>query len=294
MTWAIIADSSCNLRDYTPVTPNCTYAFAPLTLHVGGEEYPDDSDLDVSKLNERVHSEATASSSACPSAGEWADLFRLADNVIVVTLSSNLSGSYDSAQMGRNLVMDEYAREHGGQVIGKNIYILDSRAAGAKLEVMVRLIDRYLTTHPDTTFDEVVSYAKKLESNSQVQFSLRSFDNLVKNGRMPKLVGALASGLSIRMLGTASEQGTIKVIAPTRGDKKTMKKILEVMRSDGYRGGLAYIDHVDNVEGAEELGRAIASEWPQAEVEILPCRGLCSYYAEESGLIIGYEWNGLS
>ncbi len=54
-----------------------------------------------------------------------------------------------------------------------------------------------------------------------MQFSLRSFDNLVKNGRMPKLVGALASGLSIRMLGTASEQGTIKVIAPTRGDKKT-------------------------------------------------------------------------
>ena len=54
MTWAIIADSSCNLRDYTPATPNCTYAFAPLTLHVGGEEYPDDSDLDVSKLNERV------------------------------------------------------------------------------------------------------------------------------------------------------------------------------------------------------------------------------------------------
>lgn len=294
MTWAIIADSSCNLRDYTPATPNCTYAFAPLTLHVGGEEYPDDSDLDVSKLNERVHSEAAASSSACPSAGEWADLFRLADNVIVVTLSSNLSGSYDSAQMGRNLVMDEYAREHGGQIMGKNIYILDSRAAGAKLEVMVRLIDRYLMKHSDATFDEVVSYAKKLESNSQVQFSLRSFDNLVKNGRMPKLVGALASGLSIRMLGTASEQGTIKVIAPTRGDKKTMKKILDVMRSDGYRGGLAYIDHVDNVEGAEELDRAIASEWPQAEVEILPCRGLCSYYAEESGLIIGYEWNGLS
>ena len=294
MTWAIIADSSCNLRDYTPATPNCTYAFAPLTLHVGGEEYPDDSDLDVSKLNERVHSEAAASSSACPSAGEWADLFRLADNVIVVTLSSNLSGSYDSAQMGRNLVMDEYAREHGGQIMGKNIYILDSRAAGAKLEVIVRLIDRYLTTHPDTTFDEVVSYAKRLESNSQVQFSLRSFDNLVKNGRMPKLVGALASGLSIRMLGTASEQGTIKVIAPTRGDKKTIKKILDVMRSDGYRGGMAYIDHVDNAEGAAELGRAIASEWPQAEVEILPCRGLCSYYAEESGLIIGYEWNGLS
>ena len=86
----------------------------------------------------------------------------------------------------------------------------------------------------------------------------------------------LAPSSTCLLYTSASEQGTIKVIAPTRGDKKTMKKILEVMRSDGYRGGLAYIDHVDNVEGAEELGRAIASEWPQAEVEILPCRGLCS------------------
>lgn len=293
MTWAIIADSSCNLRDYAPAAPNCIYAFAPLTIQVGGEEYPDDADLDVSALNARVRLETTAASSACPSAGEWAELFRLADNVIVVTLSSNLSGSFDSAQMGRNLIMDEFAREHGGRIQGKNIHIIDSRAAGAKLEVMVRLIDRYLTMHPDVTFDEVVSYAKRIESNSQVQFSLRSFDNLVKNGRMPKLVGALASNLSIRMLGTASEQGTIKVVAPTRGDKKTIKKIIEVMRSDGYRGGMVYIDHVDNIECAEELHRAIASEWPQAEVEILPCGGLCSYYAEESGLIIGYEWNGL-
>ncbi len=74
----------------------------------------------------------------------------------------------------------------------------------------------------------------------------------------------------------------------------SVKKILDVMRSDGYRGGMAYIDHVDNAEGAEELGRAIASEWPQAEVEIIPSRGLCSFYAEESGLIIGYERIGLS
>ncbi len=294
MTWAIIADSSCNLRDYTPAALNCIYTFAPLTIQVGGEEYVDDADLDVSELNERVHSETSASGSACPSAGEWAELFRLADNVIAVTLSSNISGSYNSAQMGRNLVMDEYAREHDGQILGKNIHIVDSQAAGAKLEIMVRLIDRYLTMHPDAMFEEVVSYANRLKSNSQVQFSLRSFDNLVKNGRMPKLVGALASNLSIRMLGTANEQGAIKVIAPTRGDKKTIGKILEVMRSDGYRGGMAYIDHVDNIEGAEELSRAITSEWPQAEVEILPCRGLCSYYAEKSGLIIGYEWGGLN
>lgn len=292
MKWAIIADSSCNLREYTPTAPDCEYAFAPLKILVSGEEFVDDADLDVTVLNDRVKTETDATSSACPSAGEWAELFRRADNVIAVTISSNLSGSYDAAQMGRNLVIDEYAREHSGMIAGKNIYILDSKAAGGKLEVIVKLIDRYLTNNPNVSFEDVVSFAKRLQDNSQVLFSLSSYDNLIKNGRMPKLVGALASGLSIRMLGTASEQGTIKVLAPTRGDKKTIKKIFDVMRDNGYRGGLVYIDHVDNEKGASDLKRAIEAEWPNAEIEILPCGGLCSYYAEESGIIIGYEWNG--
>lgn len=290
MSWAIIADSSCNLRDYTPVAPHCIFAIAPLKIEVAGEEYIDNSDLDVTELNQRVAAEQSASGSACPSAGEWADLFRLADNVVAITISSNLSGSYDAALMGRNLVVDEYARDHAGIISGKNIFVLDSKAAGGKLEVIVQLIDAYLHDHPDCSFEEVVARAEAIAESSQVQFSLSSFNNLVKNGRMPKLMGALASGLSIRMLGTASPQGTIKVIAPTRGDKKTHAKIIEVMRNDGYRGGLTYIDHVDNKHGAETLKEAITSEWPESEVHIIPCGGLCSYYAEETGLIIGYEW----
>lgn len=292
MTWALIADSSCNLRDYQPSTPNCTYAVAPLKIEVAGDEFIDDAALDVAELNRRVAAEPSASGSSCPSAGEWADLFREADNVIAVTISSNLSGSYDAAQMGRNLVMDEFARAHSGQIAGKNIHVLDSRAAGGKLELIIELLDRYLTNNPSSTFEEVVEYAERLVEHSQVQFSLSSYDNLTKNGRMPKLVGALASGLSIRMLGTASAQGTIKVVAPTRGDRKTYRKIIDVMRSDGFRGGMVYIDHVSNESGAQALCDAIRTEWPDIEVRILPCGGLCSYYAEATGLIIGYEWLG--
>lgn len=290
MSWALIADSSCNLRTYQPTAANCTFALAPLKILVAGEEFVDDAALDVSALNRRVAAESSASGSSCPSAGEWAELFGLADNVIAITISANLSGSFEAAQMGRNLVMDAYARVHDGQIAGKNIFILDSKAAGGKLELIVRLIDRYLTTNPDATFEQVVTYAERLQENSQVLFSLSSYENLTKNGRMPKLVGALASGLSIRMLGTASAQGTIKVVAPTRGDKKTYRKIIDTMRTDGYRGGMVYIDHVFNESGALSLKDAIVSEWPHAEVFVVPCGGLCSYYAEETGLIIGYEW----
>ena len=290
MSWALIADSSCNLRAYQPATADCAFALAPLKIVVAGEEYADDAFLDVAALNHRVAAEPSASGSSCPSAGEWAELFRLADNVIAITISANLSGSFEAAQMGRNLVMDEYARDHDGQIAGKNIFVLDSKAAGGKLELIVQLLDRYLTNNPDATFDQAVSYAEQLQASSQVLFSLSSYENLTKNGRMPKVVGALASGLSIRMLGTASAQGTIKVVAPTRGDKKTYRKIIETMRADGYRGGMVYIDHVFNEDGASALKYAIVSEWHQSEVFVLPCGGLCSYYAEKTGLIIGYEW----
>lgn len=289
MSWAIIADSSCNLRGFHPSAPNCAFAIAPLKIEVAGCEFVDNEQLDVNELNRLVAKEPSASGSACPSAGEWAELFGLADNVIAITISSNLSGSYDAAQMGRTVAMDEYIRSHAGSIEGKNIQVLDSKAAGGPLEIVVRLIDRYLTDNPDSAFSEVSKYAQHVIDSSQVLFSLSSYDNLVKSGRMPKYVGSVASSLSIRVLGMASPQGTIKILAPTHGDKKTYKKIVETMTSDGFHGGMVYIDHVDNAQAAENLSNAILKTWPTSEINIVPCGGLCSYYAERSGLIIGYE-----
>lgn len=288
MSWAIVADSSCNLRSWKPQAPDTTFVSVPLTIHVGGEEFIDDANLDVAELNRAVAQESQASSSSCPSVGVWAEEFRRADNVIAITISANLSGSYEAANTARTMVLDEFMRDHAGIMTGKNIFILNSRATGGKMELIVELLDRYLTTNP--SFDDVVAYLEKLDAASTVVFSLSSFDNLVKNGRMPRLAGSIASKLNIRMLGTASAEGTIKIVGPTRGEKKMYRKTIEVMASDGYHGGLVYIDHVDNEKSANELKALIEAQWPQAEVHILPCGGLCSYYAEESGLIIGYEW----
>ena len=288
MTWCIAFDSSCNLRDYAPVSQSTLIALAPLKVNVGGVEFVDDENLDTDSLLDAMVAESEASSSACPSVGEWSEVFRSADNVIAVTISSNLSGSYDAACTARNIILDDYIREHKGQITGKNIFILDSRAAGGKLEVIIKMIDRYLSE--GHSFNDVVAYAQGLEEHSQVLYSLSSYDNLTKNGRMPKLVGTVASKLNIRMLGTASAEGTIKIVGPTRGEKKTYRKITDTMEADGFNGGMVYIDHVRNPEGAQSLADAILARWETADVQIIPCGGLCSYYAEESGLIIGYEW----
>lgn len=281
MSWAIIADSSCNLRDYTPQAPDTLYAYAPLKINVGGTEYSDDASLDVAELNRRVAEEKSASSSACPSAGEWAELFRSAENVIAITISANLSGSFEAASMARDLVQEEG---------GHRIHLVNSRAAGGKLEMLVILLDRYLTVHPEATFEEACAYIDGIEQCSTVLFSLSSYENLTKSGRMPKMAGILANKLSIRVLGTASEEGTIKIVAPTRGQKKMVAKVVQTMEADGYKGGLVCMDHVDNEAGCQEIAAAITAKWPEAEIMIMPCGGLCSYYAEAKGIIIGYDW----
>lgn len=281
MSWAIIADSSCNLRDYTPQAPDTLYAYAPLKINVGGTEYSDDANLDVAELNRRVAEEKSASSSACPSAGEWAELFRSAENVIAITISANLSGSFEAASMARDLVQEEG---------GHRIHLVNSRAAGGKLEMLVILLDRYLTVHPEATFKEACAYIDGIEQCSTVLFSLSSYENLTKSGRMPKMAGILANKLSIRVLGTASEEGTIKIVAPTRGQKKMVAKVVQTMEADGYKGGLVCMDHVDNEAGCQEIAAAITAKWPEAEIMIMPCGGLCSYYAEAKGIIIGYDW----
>lgn len=282
MSWAIIADSSCNLRSYTPTSPKCSFALAPLKIELAGKEYVDDEHLDVDDLNRRIAASNEQSGSACPSVGEWSELFNSAENVIALTISSSLSGSYDAAVMAREMVLEN------PNSIAKHICVVDSKLAGGPLEIAVMRIDRYLTNNPQASFDEVSAYAEALLENSQVLFSLSSYQNLTKSGRMPKLVGALASSLSIRMLGTATPEGTIKVVGPTRGDKKTFAKIIDVMSSDGCTGGLISIDHVGNADGAARLRDTMLTVWPDAEIVIMPCGGLCSYYAEQTGLIIGY------
>ena len=88
------------------------YRVAPLKINIAGREYVDDASLDVAELNRLIIEETAASSSSCPSVGEWAELFRSADNVIAITISARLSGSYEAACMARDMVLEEGPAQH--------------------------------------------------------------------------------------------------------------------------------------------------------------------------------------
>lgn len=286
MRWALVSDSSCNLRGYTPTAPDTIYRFAPLKIRVGEHEYIDDETLDTHQLNMAVAAETSASSSSCPNVGEWAELLTLADNTICMPISDGLSGSYEAASTAREMVLEKDP--------GRKIHLINSRAAGGKMDLLMTLFDRYLTNNPSASFEEVCEYCDDLEAHSQILFMLSNYENLSKAGRMPKMAGLIANKLNIRILGTASPEGTIKIVGPTRGEKKMYAKIVDTMASDGFEGGEVFIDHVENLAGAQALGVKIDERWPGSKITIMPCGGLDSYYAEMNGLIIGYGWDAAS
>ena len=172
MSWALISDSSCNLRDWQPTAPHTTFAFAPLKIRVGEREFVDDLTLDVHELNCAVQAESSASSSACPSVGEWTELFRLADKTICMPISEGVSGSYNAAATARDLVLAEEPN--------RQIHLVNSRGAGGKMDLILLLFDRYLASNPDVSFEDACAYFNSLEQNSKILFSLCNYENLAK------------------------------------------------------------------------------------------------------------------
>ena len=132
---------------------------------------------------------------------------------------------------------------------------------------------------------ELANWAQK----GHIMFALASFDNLAKAGRVSRVVGFIAGRLNMRVLGRRTEDGTIDFFFKTRGEARVLAKILEQMDEDGYDGVRpVLISECNNQNAANLLEHGIHAKWPDARVDIVPCSGLCSFYAQDQGVIITY------
>ena len=118
---------------------------------------------------------------------------------------------------------------------------------------------------------------------------LESLKNLANNGRVSKIVAKAAGILGIRMVGKASDVGTLEPLEKCRGEKKALASLLTYLTTLGYEGGKIRISHCMNESAAQTLKEGILSMYPQADIQIRPAGALCSFYAEKGGLLIGFE-----
>lgn len=279
--YGIIADSGCDLKQLTGVDPDkITFSRAPLVLRVGDREYEDVVDLDVKEFMDAVKAYEGPTGTAAPNPQTWYDAFCAADEVFAVTITSSLSGSYNSAVSALKMIQDEDP--------DKKVHIIDSKSAGAELTMIVEKLVELM--EQELPFEEIVEKIEDYQINqAHLLFVLETLDNLVKNGRVSKLKGNMAGLLGIKILGCASEKGTLEVLKNCRGKLTVYKKLIQEMKERGYKGGKVLIGHCFNESKANYIRDGILKEFPDADVRLIETSGLCSYYAQEGGIMMGYE-----
>lgn len=278
MSWLIVADSSINRFHLEDLPQGVSYTTVPLKIRCGDREFVDNAALNTKEMMELLENYNGPSGSACPSPEEWAEKFLQADNSIAITISSQLSGSYNSACTAAQMVLEEHPE--------KKIHVVDSLSIGAEMCFVAERAMELIGQGAD--FETIAHQLDHVKDHVGLQFVLCSFENLVKNGRMSRISGLVAGVLGVRAVGRASEDGKIDMFGKARGETKALAMVMEEMDHSGFQGGKVYIDHVHNPQAAHTLARAISAKWPSSEIQVGMCGGLCSFYAQDQGLILGY------
>ncbi len=271
----IIADSSANITALAGVS----YQSVPMTIRAGERDFIDDETLDPHELLDYLASYSGKSGTACPSLDCWLRAFEGADEIFVLTITSSLSGTCASAMAAR----DVYLQSHPDT----KIHVFDTLSTGPEMQLLAERIAALYAM--GLSFDVICEKAREYLATTHLLFRLKSLHNLAQNGRVSKLTAGAVGILGIQILSTASSEGTIQPVEKCRGEKKTREAMVQHILDAGYRGGKVRIHHAENPDAAGALAASLRERFPEADIEILPCAGLCSYYAERGGVIVGFE-----
>ena len=275
MRYQIVSDSSSNIFHME----GANYTTVPMKIITGEKEYLDNESLDVRGMVDDLLSYKGKSGSSCPNAQEWLDAFGDADVVFGVTISRNLSGSFNAAQQAAQ----DFAEEHPGS----KIHIFDTLSAGPEMAMVVEKIAELV--NKGLSFEEIVAGVREYQNHCHILFCLESMNNLARNGRVNPAVAKIASVLGIRACGDA-QNGQIIPSQKPRGQKKATQTLAAMIRERGFtNSSWLRIAHCFGETQAQLLIDEVKKDFPDARYTVEPTGALCSFYAEEGGLMIAME-----
>ena len=275
MTTKIVADSSANLLTFDGIP----YASVPLKIVTAEREFVDDAGLNTGDMLTYIEGYSGKSGTACPGVGEWVEAFGDAEYVFTVAITSNLSGSHNSAVQAKAVYEEEYP--------GRKVCCLDSLSTGPEMVLIVDKLKERLDS--GLSFEETEARIREYMQKTHLMFMLESVENLAKNGRVSPLIAKAVGFLKIRIVGKASDVGTLQQLHKCRGEKKALETILSEMEGHGFTGGKVRINHAHNPAAAQALLELVCSKYPNIEAAINPMTGLCCFYAERGSVMIGFE-----
>ncbi len=279
MDYKIIIDSCGELTH--KMKESGVYVSAPLSMQVDGDTIMDDETFDQAVFLRRVAASPECPKSSCPSPEKYMELYSGKEKrVYVVTLSSELSGSFNSAQLAVKL----WKEEHGGD--GRQIHVFNSRSASVGETLIACKIRE--CEEQGMTFDETVRKTEAYIEEQHTYFVLENLDTLRKNGRLTGIKSLVASALNIKPVMGSTPQGTICQLGQARGIKRALTKMTEQIVRDGKRTKekVLAIAHCNCPERAREVERMILDKIHVRDSFIVDTAGISTMYANDGGIIV--------
>ena len=277
MKYRLIGDSCTDLDEVLKNDENIK--IVPLTLEIGDYQVADDKNFNQKDFIKRMAASKIGAKSACPSPGAYKEAMECdADMIFVVTLSEHLSGSYQSAVLGKKL----YEEEHGK----KNIFILSSRsAASGQYRLMIELKK---LCEQGLDFEEIVKRITVLRDEMKTYFVLESLDTLRKNGRLSSVTAFIAGALNIKPIMGAID-GVIIKKDQQRGIQRALNKMVEIAVKEAGEDSVkktVCITHINNTERGEQIAKAFR-ESNFKDVKVVNGAGVSTMYAGDGGVVLG-------
>ena len=280
MKYGIVVDSGCDLIELrNEVQENIDFTRVALKLDIGDQVFVDNFDLDIEHFMKEMYAYKGRTGSAAPSPEDYLEAFEKSEIVFAITITGTLSASFASAKIGMHLFEEKHPNRH--------IHLIDSKSTGPEMTLIVRKLTELM--EQGLSFEEIRTQIDVYCTHTNLLFSLQSLENLVKNGRVNKMVGSIAGILGIKILGIASETGTLEMLHKCRGKLSIYDKAISEMFERGYHGGRVVIAHCFALDTANYIANKLKDTYPNCDIDIMKTSGLCSYYAEQGGILIGFE-----
>lgn len=287
MRYKIVVDSCCELPEEYKNDPR--FQSIPLGLEVGEWRIPDDEKFDQALFLKKVAECPTCPKSSCPSPETYRSSFEgEAEHIYVVTLSANLSGSYNSAMLGKALYEEKNSAEDGEAASGlnKKIHVIDSRSASCgETQIALKAMELEEQGLP---FETIVEKLEAFRDEMNTFFVLNNLETLRKNGRLTGVKALVATSLNIKPVMGATPEGTIIQLGQAIGLKKALAKMSEMVAAATANADekCLVISHCNNLEKAEKVRDMILAKAKFKAAVILDTAGISSMYANDGGIIV--------
>jgi DegV family protein with EDD domain len=276
MSFKIVGDSCLDLTDEMKRDPR--FEIVPLTLQVDDWMVVDDAHFNQLEFIDRVKKSPNCPKSACPSPEAFKKACECdADDVFVITLSSHLSGSYNSARLGREL----YVEEHGE----KNILVIDSESASAgETQLANAIVEMY---NQGMNFAQVSEAILKMRDEQKTYFVIDSLEPLRKNGRLTGLQAFFATALNIKPV-MGAEHGVIVKLDQARGLNKAYARMGDIgVRAAGETEKMRVtIAHCNCLDRAKQVKAELEKRAKFLEIVITETAGVATLYAGDGGIVM--------